>query len=101
LRADSDRELVFQRFWRRDRLRSGSAGLGLAIVRRIVEADGATVTIEDRPSGGAKFSLHFIPADARALVENGVGWPGNTANAPLEPSAPAGEHSTSSKRMTS
>jgi signal transduction histidine kinase len=67
----AERELVFQRFWRRDRRRSGSAGLGLAIVRRIVEAHGATITIEDRPSGGAKFSLRFTPAGAGDLVVDG------------------------------
>jgi signal transduction histidine kinase len=71
----SERELVFQRFWRRDRRRSGSAGLGLAIVRRIVEAHGATIAIEDRPSGGAKFSLRFMSADAKDLVGDGSDGP--------------------------
>jgi signal transduction histidine kinase len=75
----SERELVFQRFWRRDRGRSGSAGLGLAIVRRIVEAHGATVTIEDRPCGGAKFSLRFMPAEPGAEVANGARYPSTGA----------------------
>jgi len=87
----SQRELVFQRFWRRDRRRSGSSGLGLAIVRRIVEAHGATIAIEDRPAGGAKFTLRFIPADTGALVGNGIGWPGNGASASFKSSAPARE----------
>ena len=85
----AERELVFQRFWRRDRRRSGSAGLGLAIVRRIVEAHGATITIDDRPAGGAKFTLRFIPADAGALVGNGVGWSGDGAYASFKSTAPA------------
>ena len=56
---EDERELIFQRFWRRDRRRAGSAGLGLSIVQRIAEAHGATVSVEDRPTGGAMFSLSF------------------------------------------
>jgi signal transduction histidine kinase len=54
-----ERELIFQRFWRRDRRRTGSAGLGLSIVQRIADAHGATVSVENRPTGGASFSLSF------------------------------------------
>jgi signal transduction histidine kinase len=57
--ADDERELIFQRFWRRDRRRAGSAGLGLSIVQRIAEAHAATVSVENRPMGGANFSLRF------------------------------------------
>lgn len=60
---ENERELVFQRFWRRDRRRSGSAGLGLSIVRRIVEAHQASIVVGDRPSGGAQFVLRFGRAD--------------------------------------
>jgi signal transduction histidine kinase len=56
---DDERELIFQRFWRRDRRRAGSAGLGLSIVQRIAEAHGATVIVENRPTGGAMFTLSF------------------------------------------
>jgi signal transduction histidine kinase len=56
---DDERELIFQRFWRRDRRRAGSAGLGLSIVQRIAEAHGATVIVENRPTGGAVFTLSF------------------------------------------
>jgi signal transduction histidine kinase len=65
---ESERELVFQRFWRRDRRRAGSAGLGLSIVARIAEMHGATVDVADRPGGGAVFSIRFpaAPGLARA-----------------------------------
>jgi signal transduction histidine kinase len=56
---EDERELIFQRFWRRDRRRAGSAGLGLSIVHRIAEAHAAIISVEGRPTGGAQFSLSF------------------------------------------
>ncbi len=56
---DDERELIFQRFWRRDRRRTGSAGLGLSIVQRIADAHAAIISVENRPMGGARFSLSF------------------------------------------
>jgi signal transduction histidine kinase len=53
------REVIFRRFWRRNRSESGGAGLGLSIVKRIVEAHGGTIGIENRAAGGAKFSMSF------------------------------------------
>jgi signal transduction histidine kinase len=56
---EDERELIFQRFWRRDRRRTGNAGLGLSIVQRIADTHAATVSVENRPTGGANFSLSF------------------------------------------
>jgi len=73
----AEREQIFRRFWRRDRRRPGSAGLGLPIVARIAEMHGAAITIADRPGGGAVFALCFpaviAPAPSRAaeLVPSG------------------------------
>jgi signal transduction histidine kinase len=61
---DDDRELIFRRFWRRDRRRAGGAGLGLSIVQRIAGAHAAVVKVENRPTGGANFSLSFGRAAA-------------------------------------
>ena len=55
----SDRELVFQRFWRRDRSKSGGAGLGLSIVKRIVEAHGGEVSVQGRSGGGSAFVIRL------------------------------------------
>jgi signal transduction histidine kinase len=55
--APNERELIFRRFWRRDRSRSHGAGLGLAIVARIVEAHAGKIDVVNRPTGGAVFSL--------------------------------------------
>jgi signal transduction histidine kinase len=55
------RQHIFRRFWRADRRRPGGGGLGLAIVARIVEAHGGTITLDDREDGGAVFSLRLMP----------------------------------------
>ncbi len=57
---EEERELIFQRFWRRDRRRTGGAGLGLSIVQRIADAHAATISVDNRPTGGATFSLGFV-----------------------------------------
>jgi signal transduction histidine kinase len=59
--AEDERHVIFQRFWRRDRRKAGSTGLGLSIVQRIAELHSATVTLENRRPAGACFSLRFMP----------------------------------------
>jgi signal transduction histidine kinase len=55
----AERELIFQRFWRRDRRRSGGAGLGLAIVRRIVDAHSGSIAVTNGAAGGAVFRIQL------------------------------------------
>jgi signal transduction histidine kinase len=55
----AEREQIFRRFWRRDRRRQGSSGLGLSIVSRIAERHGAAISVDNRPGGGAAFTLSF------------------------------------------
>jgi signal transduction histidine kinase len=55
---------MFERFWRRDASRPrGGAGLGLAIARGLVEAQGGRIWAEDRAGGGARVSF-TLPASA-------------------------------------
>jgi signal transduction histidine kinase len=61
-----DRELIFRRFWRRDRRRTGNAGLGLSIVARVVEAHGGSIAVGDREGGGAVFAITLQPPTPRA-----------------------------------
>ena len=71
--SDEERELIFRRFWRRNRSQPGSTGLGLSIVQRIAELYGATITVENRAAGGAQFSIHFVAADSSGKAPDSVG----------------------------
>ncbi len=57
------RELVFSRFWHGSG--RGSTGLGLYVVKGLVEAHGGRIVVESAPSGGAqfRFSLPSEPPD--------------------------------------
>jgi len=59
------REKIFERFWRGEASKEG-AGLGLAIVRRIMQALRGNVSVADAPGGGAMFSLRFPAFTAKA-----------------------------------
>ena len=60
--------LIFQRFWRGDRRRADGAGLGLSIVRAVVEDHAATVAVESLPAGGVQFTLRFrLEGDAPSI----------------------------------
>jgi len=61
--GESERNFIFRRFWRRDRRKPGSTGLGLSIVQRIAELHSAVITVENRNPNGARFSLKFVPAE--------------------------------------
>jgi signal transduction histidine kinase len=56
----ADRERVFEPFTRLDSSRSrnsGGHGLGLAIVRRVIDWHGGTVQVSESPLGGARLTL--------------------------------------------
>lgn len=73
-----DRLRVFERFTRLDTSRTrtdGGAGLGLAVVDRVVRQHGGTVVVGDSPTGGARFTV-TLP-QAAGLTSN----PPQTSNA--------------------
>jgi signal transduction histidine kinase len=58
----AEREAVFRRLYRGDSSRSQRGlGLGLSMVKAIVEAHRGTITIDDAPGGGARFTVR-LPA---------------------------------------
>ncbi|WP_244237453.1 sensor histidine kinase [Corallococcus llansteffanensis] len=62
----SERERIFQRFAQgQGSARTGGLGLGLYIVRQILEAHGGRVWVEDAPGGGAAFVV-TLPLDGAA-----------------------------------
>jgi signal transduction histidine kinase len=60
-----DRTRVFERFTRLDPARvhgePGAAGLGLALVRAVVERHHGSVAVHDAPTGGARLEV-TLPA---------------------------------------
>ena len=61
---------VFDRFYRADtsrQVRTGGSGLGLTIVRAIVEAHGGTIRAENAPQGGARF-IFSLPIAEQAPI---------------------------------
>jgi len=62
---------VFERFWRAEASRaraSGGAGMGLAIARGFVEAQGGRIWAENRPEGGARFAFTLPIAEREPAV---------------------------------
>ena len=58
----ADLERVFERFYRVDKSRvrhPGGTGIGLAIVKHLVELLGGDVRASNRPEGGAVFTLRL------------------------------------------
>lgn len=56
---EADIPHVFERFWRGAGAPDGGSGLGLAIAAWIVQGHGGTVTVANRPEGGARFVVRL------------------------------------------
>ena len=61
---------VFEPFYRAQRVRDGQVrgvGLGLHLVKRMMESMGGRVTVSSKPSKGSVFTLHFSVFDSAEL----------------------------------
>ena len=65
-------DLIFRRFWRRDRRRADGVGLGLSIVSKIVACHGGVIDVKNADDGGAIFSIRFPPAVAIQMESDGL-----------------------------
>lgn len=62
---------VFDRFYKADPSRShAGSGLGLSIVRAIVQRHGGTVSARNAPEGGAVFEILLPVSDSRSVSSN-------------------------------
>lgn len=59
---ESEIQYAFDKFYRLPNSKAGGTGLGLSIVKGFVMAHNGTVTLENNPQGGARFTL-WIPAE--------------------------------------
>ncbi|HEY2677586.1 MAG TPA: ATP-binding protein [Steroidobacteraceae bacterium] len=57
--AHSDRERVFDRFYRQAKAQESGTGLGLAIVKAIAERHNARIQLDDAPGGGLRVAVAF------------------------------------------
>ena len=55
----SERDQIFQRFWRKNRSGSSGSGLGLPIVKRIMDLHEGEVTVQNLVPNGCAFKLKF------------------------------------------
>jgi signal transduction histidine kinase len=63
--AAEDRQAIFERFKRGDNAFSPGMGLGLYLVRSLIEVMGGRIDIDDRPGGGAVFRVTLFAPGAR------------------------------------
>ncbi|MEM6794492.1 MAG: ATP-binding protein, partial [Acidobacteriota bacterium] len=89
--APEHRERVFERFYQVDaspRRPYGGMGLGLAIVREILNLHGASVRIEDTPGGGSTFRVTLPDRDSQTAAAGRVASSSEEAVPPSATAAP-------------
>jgi len=62
-----EEQRIFDKFYRIGGARGGGVGLGLAICKGIVRAQGGQIFVMNRPGGGAEFHI-YLPVDGAPLA---------------------------------
>jgi signal transduction histidine kinase len=86
--AHEDKTRIFEQLRRVERPETrgvGGTGLGLFIVKQLVEAQGGGVTVEDRPGGGSIFAI-ALPREAEVPPGSGEAVGLETREGALHPS---------------
>lgn len=65
----ADRDHVFDKFYRSANAATGGTGLGLSICRGLVEAHGGTLTADNAPGAGARFTVRLPAGEAPPPVQ--------------------------------
>ncbi len=65
---EEEMQYVFQKFYRLKHASGSGTGLGLSIVKGFTEALGGTVTLENKKTGGAMFTIR-VPAEYSTLKQ--------------------------------
>ncbi len=60
---------VFEKFTRATNAPAGGSGLGLAIVKGFVEAQGGTISVQNKLSGGAMFTIRLPQSESPPSLE--------------------------------
>lgn len=68
----AERARIFERFHRGPHEDRGGYGLGLYLVRHVMDAHGGTVTVQSEPGHGSLFTLHF-PREAGVRAKDSAG----------------------------
>jgi len=63
---------IFDKFSRAPNAPAGGSGLGLTIAKGFVEAQGGSITVENRPGGGATFTIRLPQSERPPIVEAAI-----------------------------
>jgi signal transduction histidine kinase len=71
--APDDLPRIFERYYRGQRHEGEGLGLGLFIVRKLVEAHGGRIWAESRPGEGSTFTFTLLVGEAEVAAGDGAG----------------------------